>query len=62
MKQDQKAHYREAMKRTYFWFHAAKLNLRELALKRLIGDNNTFEFRHLEESLTEATNVTPEKL
>lgn len=57
MKLNQKAHYREAMRWTYFWFQAAKLNLRELAMKRLIGDNNTFEFRHLEKSLTEkATN------
>lgn len=56
MKFDQKAHYREAMKWTYFWFQAAKLNLRKLAMKPLIGDNNTFEFRHLEESLTKPTN------
>ena len=44
------------MKWTYFGFQAAKLNLRELALKPLIGDNNTLKFWHLGESLTKATN------
>lgn len=44
------------MKWTYFGFQAAKLNLRELALKPLIGDNNTLKFWHLGELLTKARN------